>query len=206
MAGSIALLAFGIDSFVETASGAIVGWRLLDEISESSEDRAEQIEQLTSRISGILLLTLAVYVGVASSVGLLKMSAKPKESLMGIAVTAASLVVMRFLGRDAGMLALIKLVQMSIAADSAQEISYSDIGSRFGVSRTHVRLLLEDAAEHGDVSLTGRGRRLAELKPSILKAFDRFLADSMSGHDLLYQLAREQLAKVQPSASSEKLD
>jgi DNA-binding MarR family transcriptional regulator len=125
-----------------------------------------------------------------------------EHSARGAEIMASNPAVMRFMGRDAGMLVLIKLVQMSVAADGAADMSYSDIGSRFGVSRTHVRLLLEDAAEHGDVSLTGRGGRLAELKPSILKAFDRFLADSMSGHDLLYQLAREQLAKVQPSASS----
>jgi DNA-binding MarR family transcriptional regulator len=128
------------------------------------------------------------------------------HSAKGAEIMASNPAVMRFLGRDAGVLVLIKLVQMSIATDSAVDISYSDIGSRFGVSRTHVRLLLEDAAEHGDVSLTGRGGRLAELKPSMLKAFDRFLADSMSGHDLLYQLAREQLAKAQRSASSGKLD
>jgi divalent metal cation (Fe/Co/Zn/Cd) transporter len=99
MAGSIALVAFGIDSFVETASGAIVGWRLLDEISQRAESRAEQTEKLAARITGILLLTLAVYIAVASSAGLLKMSAKPQESPMGVAVTAASLVVMPILGR-----------------------------------------------------------------------------------------------------------
>ena len=99
LAGSTALLAFGIDSFVETASGAIVGWRLLDETGKHSEDRAEQIEKLPSRIAGILLLALAIYTVVESSVRLLGMSAKPKESLMGIAVTAVSLVVRPILGR-----------------------------------------------------------------------------------------------------------
>jgi len=99
LAGSTALLAFGIDSFVEAASGAIVGWRLFDEISRRSEDRAEQIEKLTSRIAGILLLALAVYIAVESSFRLLGMSSTPKESLMGIAVTAMSLVVMPILGR-----------------------------------------------------------------------------------------------------------
>jgi len=99
LAGSTALLAFGIDSFVETASGTVVGWRLLDEIRNRSEDRAERIEKLTSRIAGILLLTLAVYIAVDSSVRLIGRSAKPKESLIGIVVTAAALVVMPILGR-----------------------------------------------------------------------------------------------------------
>jgi hypothetical protein len=108
-------------------------------------------------------------------------------------ILARNAPVMRFMNRDAGVLVLIKLVQMSAAAEAAEGLSYADIGARFGVSRTHVRTLLEDAAQHGDDSLTGRGGRLVELKPAILGAFDRFLADAMSGHDMLYRLARERM-------------
>jgi hypothetical protein len=102
--------------------------------------------------------------------------------------------VMRFMNRDSGVLVLIKLIQMQ-AADDGKGVTYQDIGPRFGVSRTHVRLLLEDAAQHGDVSLSGRTRRLVELQPSILQAFDRFLAEAMSGHDLLYRLTLERMKK-----------
>ncbi|KJC39017.1 hypothetical protein UP09_24225 [Bradyrhizobium sp. LTSP885] len=123
----------------------------------------------------------------------------------GAEIMANNPAVMRFMGRDSGVLVLIKLIQIS-AAGSAKDVSYSDIGARFGVSRTHVRALLEDAAEHGDVGLSGRGGRLVELKPSLRHAFDRFLADAMSGHDMLYKLARERMAKAQRSALSEKLD
>jgi hypothetical protein len=94
---------------------------------------------------------------------------------------------------EAGVLVLIKLIQMSTAG-GGKGLSYSDLGVRFGVSRTHVRLLLEDAAQHGDVSLSGRGGRLVELTPSMLDAFDRFVAAAMSGHDMLYKLARERMA------------
>jgi DNA-binding MarR family transcriptional regulator len=107
-------------------------------------------------------------------------------------IMASNPAVMRFMHRDAGILVLIKLIQMS-AGDVAQGLSYTDIGARFGISRTHVRGLLEDAAQHGDVSLTGRGERLVELKPSILQAFDRFLADAMSAHDFMYKLASERM-------------
>jgi hypothetical protein len=41
---------------------------------------------------------------------------------------------------------------------------------------------------------TGQGGRLVELKPAVLRAFDRFLADTMSGHDLLHQLALGRIA------------
>jgi ribosomal protein L20A (L18A) len=118
----------------------------------------------------------------------------------GAEIMANNPAVMRFMARDSGVLVLIKLIQMSHAG-SAKDLSYSDIGARFGVSRTHVRALLEHAAEHGDVSLSGRGGRLVELKPALLQAFDRFLADAMSGHDMLYKLARERMtSKERPDS------
>jgi DNA-binding MarR family transcriptional regulator len=114
-------------------------------------------------------------------------------SARAAAIIAGNPAVMRFMHRDAGMLVLIKLVQLS-AAGHDSGLSYTDFGARFGVSRTHVRSMLEDAAQHGDVILAARGGRLVELKPSILQAFDRFLADAMSGHDWMYRRARERMA------------
>jgi DNA-binding MarR family transcriptional regulator len=117
-------------------------------------------------------------------------------SAKGAQIMADNPAVMRFMNRDAGVLVLIKLIQMSTAG-GGKGLSYSDLGVRFGVSRTHVRLLLEDAAQHGDVSLSGRGGRLVELTPSMLDAFDRFVAAAMSGHDMLYKLARERMVNEQ---------
>jgi len=104
--------------------------------------------------------------------------------------------IMLFMNRDAGITILTKLVQMRYAAegDAIEKLSYTDIGVRFGVSRTHVRSLLEDAAQAGLVALTGQGGRPVELKPAILRAFDRFLADTMSGHDLLHRIALGRIA------------
>jgi hypothetical protein len=114
----------------------------------------------------------------------------------GAEIMANNPAVMRFMGRDSGILVLLKLIQMQMSAGNGEKgLSYSDIGVRFGISRTHVRALLEDAAQHNDVSLSGRGGRLVALQPSVLLAFDRFLADAMSGHDLLYKFARERMAK-----------
>jgi DNA-binding MarR family transcriptional regulator len=111
---------------------------------------------------------------------------------LGARVIASNPAVMRFMHRDAGILVLIKLIQMA-GADVAHGLTYTDIGARFGISRTHVRGLLEEAAQHGDVSFAGRGGRLVELKPSILQAFDRFLAEAMSAHDWMYKLARARM-------------
>jgi DNA-binding MarR family transcriptional regulator len=107
-------------------------------------------------------------------------------------IMASNPSVMRFMHRDAGILVLMKLIRMS-AGDVAKSVSYTDIGARFGISRTHVRGLLEEAAQYGDVSLSGRGERLVELRTSVLLAFDRFLADAMSAHDSMYKLARERM-------------
>jgi hypothetical protein len=61
LASSIALVGFGVDSFVETASGAVVGWRLHAELSgRADEERAEVLERRAGRIAGVLLLGLAL--------------------------------------------------------------------------------------------------------------------------------------------------
>ena len=112
----------------------------------------------------------------------------------GMDIMASNQAMMLFLSRDAGTMILVKLVQMASTTHDAEGLSYADIGARFGVSRTHVRTLLQDAERNGDVSLSGRGGKFVELKPSILQAFDRFVADSMSGHDLLFRITRSQMA------------
>lgn len=111
-------------------------------------------------------------------------------SAKGAEIMESNPAIMLFMTRDAGMMVLIKLIQMmSAAGGSALELSYSDIGGRFGVSRTHVRKLLHDAERADLVHLSGQGERLVELKPAVLSAFDRFLAEAMSGHDLLFSIA-----------------
>lgn len=105
--------------------------------------------------------------------------------------------IMLFLGRDAGVMILIKLIQLADVAgrDAIEGVSYADIGERFGVSRTHVRDVLLDAERAGFVCLSGRGGHLVQLKPAVMQVFDRFMADSMSGNDLMYQLAVRRMAR-----------
>ena len=111
-------------------------------------------------------------------------------SAKGAAIMESNPAIMLFMTRDAGVTILIKLIQMTNAAGgSAVELSYSDIAARFGVSRTHVRKLLQDAGRADLVHLSGEGERVVELKPAVLSAFDRFVAEAMAGHDLLYGIA-----------------
>jgi hypothetical protein len=113
----------------------------------------------------------------------------------GAALLAGNRIMMLFLGRDAGIMIVIKLIRMagqSGAAPNAAplKISYSDLGRRFGVSSTHVRNLLVEAEELDLVRLTTKAReRFVELKPALLQAFDQLVAGAMSALDLCYQLA-----------------
>ena len=99
MAGSIALMSFGIDSFVETVSGLIVGWRLYSEWRDRAEEDAERVEKIASFLASALLFALAVYILVESLSKLLGSGARPAESRLGIAITALALVVMPILSR-----------------------------------------------------------------------------------------------------------
>jgi divalent metal cation (Fe/Co/Zn/Cd) transporter len=89
MAGSIALVGFGVDSVIEVSSGAFLLWRL---------HTGEKAEQLALRLVGASLLALAAYVTYESA-GLLIHSEQPERSLPGIVIAVISLVVMPLLAR-----------------------------------------------------------------------------------------------------------
>ena len=98
-AGSIALIGFGVDSFVETISGAVIIWRLMAETrGQHDEEAMERIEQRAERIVGIAFLVLAAYVGFEAVRALINHDA-PDASPVGIALTAVSIVVMLWLAR-----------------------------------------------------------------------------------------------------------
>jgi len=110
---------------------------------------------------------------------------------LGAQILAGNPIMALFQSRDAGVMILIKMIQMAGGQGGAEplKVSYSDMGDRFGVSRTHVRKLLVAAEEMGLVRLTKAGGQFVELMPPLLQAFDRLVADAMSGHDLCYNLA-----------------
>jgi hypothetical protein len=86
LASSVALIGFGIDSFVETASGAVVGWRLQAELSgRADEERAEVLERRAGRIAGTLLLGLAAYIVILMLAAALSASGKrPGKAWSGL--------------------------------------------------------------------------------------------------------------------------
>lgn len=85
--GSPALLGFGIDSFVESLSGAVMVWRF----SHPHDDKRR--EQTAIRLVGISLITLAAYVAYEAAIALYYRE-PPDRSPVGLIIAALSLVVM----------------------------------------------------------------------------------------------------------------
>ncbi|MGW8267146.1 MAG: cation diffusion facilitator family transporter [Longimicrobiales bacterium] len=112
LAGSTALIGFGVDALIESGSGAILLWRLQE--GEAGEGR----EALALRLVGVSFLALAAWVGWDALGALLTRDA-PDESLAGICLAAASLVVMPALARAKRKVAR-GLGSRALEADSRQ--------------------------------------------------------------------------------------
>lgn len=97
-AGSVALLAFGIDSFVEVSSGLILVWRLRAEEGMTDRDAVERLDRRAQKLVAISLFALAAYVAFDALVSLLE-RAEPQPTLVGLVLTAVSLAVMAWLAR-----------------------------------------------------------------------------------------------------------
>lgn len=99
VAGSIALIGFGVDSFVETISGAVLIWRLSAEArGRHDEDAIERIEERAEKLVGIAFLLLAAYVAFEAVRTLINQEA-PEASPVGIVLTSVSIAVMLWLAR-----------------------------------------------------------------------------------------------------------
>jgi len=98
VADSVALLSFGIDSFIEVASGVVVWWRLHHELRGDSQAASELVERRTARITGSLLLVLAVYIVLDAGRRILGYGGEPAASFIGIVLTGVSLLAMPLLG------------------------------------------------------------------------------------------------------------
>jgi divalent metal cation (Fe/Co/Zn/Cd) transporter len=95
IAGSISLVGFGVDSFIEVTSGAALLWRMS---VDAEVHRRERIERGTLRMVGACFLSLAAYVGYEAASNLVERKA-PEHSLPGIILACVSLVVMPLLSR-----------------------------------------------------------------------------------------------------------
>lgn len=112
LAGSIALFGFGVDSVIESLSGAVLLWRL--QLHVADEDRERRALQLV----GVSFFVLGAYVAF-DAVKSLVLRESPQESAVGILLATASLVVMPLLARAKRRVAA-RLESRSLEADSRQ--------------------------------------------------------------------------------------
>ena len=96
LAGSVALVGFGIDSGIEVSASLAAQWRLRADLDH---ERRERVERITLRIVGVSFLALAAYVTIDSALSLWRRE-RPDESKVGIALAAVSVVVMPWLVRQ----------------------------------------------------------------------------------------------------------
>jgi len=95
IAGSISLVGFGIDSFIEVTSGSVLLWRM--SVDEQVQ-RRKLNERRALRIVGVCFLLLAAYIAYESVLDLWSRRV-PEHSIPGIVVACVSLVVMPLLSR-----------------------------------------------------------------------------------------------------------
>jgi divalent metal cation (Fe/Co/Zn/Cd) transporter len=99
LAGSVALLGFGIDSFVECSSALIMIWRLRAERDHRlAGARLEAIEHRARRLVAGSLFLLAAYVAF-DAVQTLWSGDRPSFSLIGVVLLSVSIAVMLWLAR-----------------------------------------------------------------------------------------------------------
>jgi divalent metal cation (Fe/Co/Zn/Cd) transporter len=95
VAGSIALVGFGIDSVIEVTASGAAQWRLRADLDPVTRER---VERRTRRIIGWSFIALAVYV-VFESAKTLWLKEPPDRSVAGIIILALSAVVMPILAK-----------------------------------------------------------------------------------------------------------
>jgi len=92
LAGSIALVGFGLDSVVEVSSAFVIVWRLSRQGEDSEAN--ERAEKRAVRLIALSFFGIALYVTYDAARKLLGLGDEPQPSSVGLLITALSLVVM----------------------------------------------------------------------------------------------------------------
>ena len=115
VAGSVALVGFGMDSVIELIASGAGLWRLR---ADSDPLTRARTERQTVRLIGLCFLALALYVTYGAGHILLARHA-PAESVLGIVIAAGSLIVMPVLARATRRVGF-RLASGALAAEAKQ--------------------------------------------------------------------------------------
>ncbi len=94
-AGSVSLIGFGLDSFIEVTSASALVWRLG---RDHDPRHREAAERKSLQIVGVCFVALAAYIAYDSASSLLHHQAA-ERTIFGIAIAAVSLIAMPILAR-----------------------------------------------------------------------------------------------------------
>jgi divalent metal cation (Fe/Co/Zn/Cd) transporter len=117
LAGSIALVGFGLDSVVEVSSALVIAWRLSRQGANHAAN--ERAERRAVRLIALSFFAIALYVSFDSVTRLLGIGEQPEHSPVGLALVALSLVVMPTLAWAKRRVAA-RLGSAALRADAAQ--------------------------------------------------------------------------------------
>jgi divalent metal cation (Fe/Co/Zn/Cd) transporter len=95
-AGSILLVAFGLDSLIELVSSGMLLWRLGVESRGGDVERVERAEKSAATVVAATLALLCAYVLISALYGIMAHTT-PENSPLGIGVTAVAVLVMPYL-------------------------------------------------------------------------------------------------------------
>jgi divalent metal cation (Fe/Co/Zn/Cd) transporter len=113
VAGSVALLAFGLDSLIEVVSAGTILW-----LYTGSRSGSGAAERRAQQLVAICFGVLALYV-TAAAVSALAVGSHPDTSWPGLAVLVGAIIVMPLLARAKGRVAT-QLGSAATAGDAAQ--------------------------------------------------------------------------------------
>lgn len=115
---STALLAFGLDSFIESLSGSVMIWRFAKHRSDEDEQKAEQKAQ---KLVAYTFFILGTYVLIDATLQLISGN-EPEKSLFGIVIAILSLAIMPSIALAKYRLGK-QINSKSLVADSKQTLA-----------------------------------------------------------------------------------
>lgn len=94
VAGSVALIGFGLDSFIEVTAAGILLWRLR---LADEDERTERRERIAHQVVGATFVVLSIYI-LAQTAYVLATGNEPDSSSVGLVLAVVSLIVMPAIG------------------------------------------------------------------------------------------------------------